>query len=541
MFKRFVKSALFYIFSVCLVFVLPPLPAALASAPEVAFAPLSEAFLQTRAGRANEAESSYYGVSHLDLSHLANADYSKFLSRSPRGAALPSRYDLRTYGWTTPAKMQSYSNCWAYSACASLESTYLRAQGTPLDLSETHLSWFSANAAPSFTRTFYTGGYDNIAVAMFARWSGAVLECDAPQDAIPTGNADSYPNRLHLENAFFLGLQFQTEFQRPTREVMKRLVYEYGGISAGICMASEGGTSRFYNEANHAWYYNGARTRPDHAVMIAGWDDDYPASSFRADNRPKGNGAWLAKNHRSPSFGDGGFFWVSYEDVSIGDGTVYLAGEAGNFDRNYGHDELGWCHSFGENGSDTIWLANVFTAGRTQNTEEKLEAVSLYATANNAEYEILIYTNLSNPADPSSGTAAASQRGGCDFAGYHTIRLANPVVLPAGKAFAVAVRMTTPGYGYPGAVETAVAGYSDNAAAKAGESFISTDGHTWRDAKAAMEANVCVRAFTTLAETPDPDPDPDPDGSGGGGCAAGCLSLLGILSILSGVLYAKRR
>ena len=545
MFKRPVSSAAFIVFFACLVSVFLSCPlAALASTSGIAFAPLSETFLSERAERENrtdEVRDSYYGVSHLDLSHLANADYSKFLSRSAssRGAGLPSRYDLRTYGWTTPAKTQSYNNCWGYSACASLESTHLRATGTALDLSETHLSWFSANGTPSFTRTYYTGGYDNIAVAMLARWSGAVLERDAPEGTIPVGDADDYTNRLHLENAFFLGLQFQAEFQRPTLEVMKQLVYEYGGISAGICMASEGGSARFYDSTNHAWYYNGTRTRPDHAVMIAGWDDDYPASNFRADNRPKGNGAWLAKNHRSPSFGDGGFFWVSYEDVSIGDGTAYVAGETDNFDKNYGYDELGWCYSFGENASETIWLANVFTSGIK---EEKLDAVSFYTTANNAEYEVTIYTELSDATDPSSGKVATSQRGDCDFAGYHTVRLASPVTLPTGSAFAVSVRMTTPGYAYPGAVEKAVAGYSDNATARVGESFISSDGHTWRDAKMEMEANVCVRAFTTLTGGVTPDPDPTPDGdSGGGGCDAGLLSWLGIVSMLGSALVCRKK
>ena len=496
----------------------------------IVYAPLSDAFEADRQSRSSGKAEPYLGVSPLDLSHLQEADYSSFLARTSRGADLPRQYDLRRYGWTTPAKVQSYNNCWAYSACASLESTYLRQTGTALDLSETHLAWFSANGTPSFTRTFYTGGYDNIAVAMLARWSGVVLERDAPEGQQPGGSADSYSNRLHLENAFFLGLQFNSEFLRPTQEVMKRLVHEYGGVSVGICMASEGGSGKFYEAANNAWYYNGTRTRPDHAVLLVGWDDDYPRSNFRADNRPASDGAWLARNHRGTDFGDQGFFWVSYEDVSFGDGTAYLAGEAGNFDRNYGYDELGWCRSFGDGGSESVWLANVFTSGPSK---ESLEAVSFYTTASGAEYEIAIYTDLSDRAVPSSGAVVSSQRGDCDFAGYHTIRLASPVTLPAGSVFSVVLEMTTPGYRYPGAAEQVVAGYSDNATAKAGESFISSDGHDWRDAKVEMNANVCVRAFTSLGNDPDPDPDPDPGTSGGGGgCGAtGPLALLSIVAM----------
>jgi len=65
--------------------------------------------------------------------------------------------------------------------------------------------------------------------------------------------------------------------------------------------------------------------------------------------------------------------------------------------------------------------------------------------------------------------------------GFHTVSLASPMALVAGQPFAVAVKITSPGYGYPIAIEYPDSGYSSAATASPGQSYESADGTNWTD------------------------------------------------------------
>ena len=72
----------------------------------------------------------------------------------------PARLDLRERGIVTPVKDQDpWGSCWSFGSIASCESSILTTlgltaeeyeskYGTPMDLSEKHLAWFSKNALP---------------------------------------------------------------------------------------------------------------------------------------------------------------------------------------------------------------------------------------------------------------------------------------------------------------------------------------------------------------------------------------------------------
>jgi C1A family cysteine protease len=457
-------------------------------------APLSKAFLEyAEVGALKD-----YAPSPVDLSHLARADYSRYLKSAAGGESLPGKFDLRQLGYVTPAKDQkNLDNCWAYSALGSIESSHLRATGESLDLSETHLSWFAHHGASPFTGNYTDGGFDTKSVAVLARWVGPTLESAVPSGSTPTGLASDYANVLHLEDAFFLGLEFFSDspdiYLKPDADARKLLIYEHGGISAGMFSPPIDERQRYYDSGSHAWYYNGPNSVPNHSVLLVGWDDDYPRTNFKSGVMPSKDGAWLIKNSWGRDFGDDGFFWMSYEDVSLSDGVAFLAGNVLEYDNNYGYDDLGWCMSSGAGAGYTAWMANVFRSGPSGET---LKAVSFYTTSNNAAYDAYVYVGLPDASKPDSGTLSARFSGTLDFAGYHTVKLPTPATLPSGASFSVVIEMTTPGYSYPMAIETRVEKYSDKAIIEEGVSFISADGSSWSDL-AADEANVCIKAFTS--------------------------------------------
>jgi hypothetical protein len=75
--------------------------------------------------------------------------------------------------------------------------------------------------------------------------------------------------------------------------------------------------------------------------------------------------------------------------------------------------------------------------------------------------------------------------------------LPTPVAIAKGQKFSVVVELTTPGYNYPIPIEVAVAGYSSQATASPGQSYMSANGSTWLDMTTINPTiNVSLKAFS---------------------------------------------
>ena len=117
-------------------------------------------------------------------------------------AALPQKYDLRDEGLVTPVKDQHpWGSCWAFGGIAAAETSILSRLGMtyaqfPLDLSETHLTWYgemaiSEAASPSQAgegmymvqadaNPFDVGGNNYMISTVFSAGIGPMLEQSFP-------------------------------------------------------------------------------------------------------------------------------------------------------------------------------------------------------------------------------------------------------------------------------------------------------------------------------------------------------------------------
>jgi C1A family cysteine protease len=209
-------------------------------------------------------------------------------TRLSESNSFPSSYDLRSLGKVSLVRDQnSYGTCWALASFGSLESALLTTESW--DFSEDNL----VNMSGFDLDPYFGGGNQDMATAYLTRWSGPVRE---DQDPYPTPGALTLPSEKHVQEVLYL----------PGRSgpldnsYIKNALMTYGGVYTTIYWSSS-----YYNSTCRSYFYSGTKA-PNHAVVIVGWDDDYPASNF--SSRPPGNGAFIVRNSWGSSWGEGGFF-----------------------------------------------------------------------------------------------------------------------------------------------------------------------------------------------------------------------------------------
>jgi len=456
-------------------------PLAAAAGPELRAAPLSAAFLRYQAD---------FRLRHtLGLDRVpgfrpglvpAPKDVSdlKGARIAPPMVTYAPAFDLRSANKVSPVKDQNpYGTCWAFATYGSLESCLL--PGELRDLSEDNLvlnAGFDVGGDP-----YNYGGNYGMSSAYLIRWSGPV---DESQDAY--GDFSTPPGLsagLHVQEIRDIpGGASATDTAN-----IKYALTTYGAVATSISWQSSA-----YRSTTASFYYSGGAST-NHAVTIVGWDDDYSASDFVSP--APGNGAWLVKNSWGAGWGQSGYFWTSYYDRYCGSAdvrnAVFTGSEStGSYGDIYTYDPLGEVGDFGY-GQTTAWGANVFTA----HEDQSIGALGFFAVTPDTTYTVYAGGSLASLQALGSGSFSTP--------GFHTVALSSPLGVVGGSPFAVAVRLTTPGNGYPLAVEYAVAGYSSGATASPGQSYISSSGSTWNDLTGwDSTANFCLNAYATAGSPP---------------------------------------
>ncbi|MCP4218348.1 MAG: hypothetical protein GY765_27170 [bacterium] len=384
-------------------------------------------------------------------------------------------YDLRNQNKLTSVKDQADCGaCWTFGTYASLESCLMPSEQK--DYSEQNM-----NAHHGFDNPECEGGNTQIATAYLARWDGPISESDDP-----------YPYTRLPREGFTIRKHVQQVIELPERtssldnDTAKYFIRNFGALKASIFY-----TAGYYNSSTYGFYNNGY-TSTNHAISLVGWDDSFSASNF--PDTPAGNGAFIARNSWGTDWGESGYFYISYYDTSLSSFACFNNAEStGNYDSVYQYDPLGATVSSGYGGSYTAWGANIFTA--TKN--ESLGAVGFYSTDSDMNYEIYVYTGVSDN-EPGSGTLQATKTGTHAYPGYYTVQLDSAVSLTGGQKFSVVIKFVNNSYEYPISLERPIDDYSSAAAANLGESFMDSDGSgSWYDtASGSANRNVCIKAFT---------------------------------------------
>lgn len=384
-----------------------------------------------------------------------------------------------------------FGTCWAFAALTSSE-TGLAQKGKNMTLSEAHLSYFaysSANQKKAFNfifggyDPFNNGGFDLTACDTLANWYGPATETEFPYSNAKISDKYRNVSVAHMQNMIsfpeyeYGNPEEEAEARRLLVSQVKEQMYKTEQAVDISYFASN--QEENFNEETNAWY-NHEGTYTNHSVAVIGWDDNFPKENFNNSEYIENDGAWLVQNSWGAAWGDRGYFWLSYEDVTIDYVGIYLYESKDNYENIYSHNESVQYSPVGFDDSTEIYMANVFTSKKS----EVLEAVSFYTTDVNSKYTVQIYKNPTDKKDPASGTLEAEFSGMKSLPGYYTEQLPYGVSLEKGDTFSVVIYLENPTETLTAQVEAIYMEYRIQSTANvsaAGESFVSSDGEKWED------------------------------------------------------------
>ena len=371
---------------------------------------------------------------------------------------LPSRFDAREWGWTTPGKLQGDNDdCWAFATIASIETALGKSTGTLFNLSQNYVQKLQLKYSDvGDLRDSLTGfSYSGLGYAL--SWYG-VLPIDGPyDDRGMIAGADINLERIHVQDAMFIYTGMD-----DTIDLIKRAVLKYGAVSVQ-CWATKP-TGEIPTEGEDIAIMD----HSTHFISIIGWDDSYSDKHIK-------NGAWITKdslvgfdNAGYTNFPDVDYYAIDPQRVAI----AYIFENDIDYHVNYQTDITGLC---GFN-KDYSYYSNEFTSKYS----ELIGAVGTYFNESGINYSFDIFVN---------GKLVHSQSGISEFAGFRTIILNKYIPVKTGDKFKVVFKSNSVPYQAWSRVHY-----------MSGTSLVSNDESNWTD-WAPLNKTVCLKVYTVADDT----------------------------------------
>jgi len=401
---------------------------------------------------------------------LPNFAKTQIAQKILKATTFVSKYDLRTAGPGGTSLLTSVKDqnpcgaCWAFAAMGAIEGYAKKTGMGEFDLSENNLK-----ECHGFALDPCAGGNIGMTTAYLARKSGPVSELNDPYYASVVGCKDNLYPEFWISDMRYLPNDANT---------IKQAIIDYGALS----------TNMFWDDAsyiytNYTYYYSGTTTT-NHEVLLVGWDDNKITAG--------GIGAWIIKNSWGDSWGENGFFYISYNDTKVNSviASFRNINTVVTNSTQFGYDQLGTTGSWGYSSNVGYGLIR-FSPGNKNYTLKKLSTFlpSGPATVRFEVYDDFNGTTLSNLMGTNTDKS-------CDLPGYYTFDLATPIQVSANNDFYIKVYYNTVGFNYPIPVEMFRSGYA-NPEIESGKCWMSSNGTSWSAIGSNTSTNVdlCIKAY----------------------------------------------
>lgn len=364
-----------------------------------------------------------------DILSLNNTDYAmvveeegmhfNLINNTVDVVNLPARFDLREWGWLTPVKNQGEMGaCWTFGTIAALESALLKTTGITYDLSENNVQDNMLKFSKYGSKDVTEGSREEEGLIYLLSWSGVIpTKYDTFDELGKISPLIATNESFHIQDAIMINPRSNSR----DNDGIKRAIMKYGAVATSYAHDFD-----CYNEKTYSYYQDETMTT-DHVIAIVGWDDNYPASNFK--ETPPGNGAFIIKNSWGTGFGDKGYMYISYYDISVltsAYGIAYMLDNTENYTKNYETDLGGVLYFTGNDDKPLKYQNNYESVGN-----DRISAVGTYFHALDNKYTLEIYIN---------GQLKYQENGTKPYDGYHTIKLSKEI--PIAKGDNVSLVMT---------------------------------------------------------------------------------------------------
>ncbi|MBQ3476094.1 hypothetical protein IJH26_01110 [Candidatus Saccharibacteria bacterium] len=260
-------------------------------------------------------------------------------------ATLPEKFDLRNIINVTVSNQGSYGLCWDYASGKALE-THMSLQGVDYNPSELQIDFLSSSLMYG-NRELHDGG----TFQMFADIASSVGTISEEKFSSLGINPDGHYGNGSTNYDYFklakndapLYITKTVDFPsmqktagkvnnktdeevKEFRNLVKAHIMTNGALymvmdapDSFIFKNGDGKTTYFYtSDSSHS-----NTTRGPHAMAIVGWDDKFSKDNFKGTGTGEGfekpihDGAYLVLNSWGDHWGEGGYFWVSYDEYNV--------------------------------------------------------------------------------------------------------------------------------------------------------------------------------------------------------------------------------
>ncbi|HPC36539.1 MAG TPA: C1 family peptidase [Candidatus Marinimicrobia bacterium] len=393
--------------------------------------------------------------------------------RLQKQVSLPEKYDLREEGKLTPVKDQKDCGCcWTFATYGSIESRW-----KILGLGEYNLSEQNLRNGHGFLLGYCEGGNARMATAYFSRGAGPISEVDDPYSVKDSTYISDLTPQAYISDARFLPNDIN---------ILKQIIYNYGAVYTDMFWDGS-----YYNSENYT-YYCDADSSTNHAVLLVGWDDNKVTAG--------GKGAWIIRNSWGTGFGENGFFYISYNNLKVNANPAFWPNYV-DYNPNatvYYYDKLGCVTSFG-------WVDNTLKKPDYEDyglvkfvisTDQKITKLGTWVHSSNSTVNFYVY-------DDFNGSSLSNLLGStgdqvCDYAGYYTFDLPDPIEVSGGNDIYIKVKYNTPENQYSIPAETFISDYADPVI-ETSKCWISSTGNnnSWLaiGGDTDYEYDLCIKAY----------------------------------------------
>ncbi|MDO4528558.1 MAG: C1 family peptidase, partial [bacterium] len=229
--------------------------------------------------------------------------------------------------------------------------------------------------------------------------------------------------------------------EKLARETAQEIGIDYDKLKAHFEAVEKADGECYMNVEHYAQYTANELATLDHAVVIVGWDDNYPAENFVEGMQPPADGAWIVRNSWGEGYGLDGYFYLSYYDKTIAgpESFDFVTSYSSGFPEQVtlaGWDFMPVSRYSSVHMDSMVQQANVFLFD-TEDTV--LEFVSVLTADLDVQVTADVYLLDEDAQEPDDGVLLDRVIKDFAYGGYHRIALNHDFLLPEGSRIGVVI------------------------------------------------------------------------------------------------------